>query len=434
MDAAGRFEVIEKLCSFEGRGPGTDAERRAANWLAGKLKGMGRPVQVEPTYVHPEYSLAIGLHVALAIAGSLLALLSPAAGFALVLFAAFSLFLDQNTRLYLLRRLLFRRASQNVVSPGPNPGAPARVVLSAHYDAAKTGLVFGRRSVRLARRLSERGRVLLGPIRLIFWAGVVPLLLISGARLAGLGDAWLSIAQLAVIALMLVALVLLVDIALSAIVPGACDNASAVAAVLSVAEELDAHPPANLDVWVILPGAEECNAEGMACYMRAHRAEIDRERTFFVNLDSVSYGDAHYQRSEGAIINQAMDPRLVELCEGIAETQRSDPDGDPGHAARPIRHSFHTDALPAVVRGFRAISIVGADDGVGPPYYHTPEDEPANVDAAAMTRAVEFTLELVRAIDRDVGVTGSGGHHAAGPADEDAGTSGTDAAKATHRV
>ncbi len=323
MDAAGRQQVIEELCAFEGRGPGTDAERRAANWLAGRLSAMGRRVEVEPTFVHPEWSLAIALHVALAIIGSLVALLSPALGFALVLLAAFSLFLDQNTRLYLLRRLLFRRASQNVVSPGSNPGAPARVVLSAHYDAAKTGLVFGPHSVRFARRLSERWRVLLGPIRAIFWAGIVPLLLISGLRMAGLDDTWLSIVQLVVVALMLVALVLLIDIALSEIVPGACDNASAVAAVLSVAEALDADPPPNLDVWVVLPGAEECNAEGMACYMRAHRREIDRERTYFVNLDSVSYGEVHFQRSEGAIVNQAMDRRLIELCEELAAEQGS---------------------------------------------------------------------------------------------------------------
>ena len=88
MNAAGRFEVIEELCSFEGRGPGTDAERRAANLLANRLKEMGRRAEVEPTYVHPEWSLAIALHIAVAIGGSLLALLFPPAGFALVLLAA----------------------------------------------------------------------------------------------------------------------------------------------------------------------------------------------------------------------------------------------------------------------------------------------------------------------------------------------------------
>ena len=38
-----------------------------------------------------------------------------------------------------------------------------------------------------------------------------------------------------------------------------------------------------------------------------------------------------------------------------------------------------------------------------PPYYHMPEDTPDKLDEAAMTRAVEFTLALVRALDRDVG-------------------------------
>ena len=187
---------------------------------------------------------------------------------------------------------------------------------------------------------------------------------------------------------MLVALALLIDIALSEIVPGACDNASAVAAVLSVAEELDADPPANLDVWVILPGAEECNAEGMACYMRAHRGEIDRERTFFVNLDSVSYGDVHYQRSEGAIVNQAMDRRLVELCEEIAEAQRSAAGDDPGTPpARSATPSTPTPCPRSSAASGRSRSSAPSD-GVGPPYYHTPEDTPAKVDGEALTRAV----------------------------------------------
>ncbi|MGH3334422.1 MAG: acyltransferase family protein, partial [Nocardioides sp.] len=49
--------------------PGTDAERRAAGRLAERLREMGRKVTIEPTYVHPEYSLVIAAHLLLAIAG-----------------------------------------------------------------------------------------------------------------------------------------------------------------------------------------------------------------------------------------------------------------------------------------------------------------------------------------------------------------------------
>jgi hypothetical protein len=400
LDAADRRELIEKLCSFEGRWPGTDAERRAASWLAERLRAGGRAATVEPTYVHPEYSLVIAAHLLLALAGSLVALVSAPIGFVLVLIAAASLYVDQSTRLYLIRRLFFRRASQNVVSPGVNPSAPARLVLSAHYDAAKTGLVFGPRSTRTAKALSERARLLLGPIRLIFWLGIVPLLAVSGARLAGVDTTWLALVQLVPTAIVLIAIALLLDIALSGVVPGAYDNASGVAAVLSAVQVLDADPPANLDVWVVLPGAEECNCEGMARWFAAHSSELERENTFFVNVDSVSFGDVHYLASEGAIVSYRLDQRLFELCEAIASADREDGDR---YKARPIRIPFHTDALPANTRGFRAISLIGAHDGLGPPYYHTHSDTPDRLDEDAMTRAVDFTVELARQIDRDVG-------------------------------
>ena len=400
MDAADRRELIEELCSFEGRWPGTDAERRAANRLAERLRGMGRKVTIEPTYVHPEYAMVLALHVLLALAGSLIALASPPVGFVTVLFAATSLYLDQNTRLYLIRRLFFRRASQNLVSPGPNPSAKTRVVLSAHYDAAKTGFVFGPRSTRAAKRLSERARLLLGPIRLLFWAGIVPLLAISGLRLGGIESQGLAIVQLFPTALLLTTLALLVDIALSGVVPGAYDNASGVATVLSAVARLDEDPPRNLDLWVVLPGAEECNCEGMARWFAAHRSELDAENTLFVNLDSLSYGDVHYLVSEGAILSYELDRRMVELCEAIAAADRED--GNRFNAS-PIRIPFHTDALPARTRGFRAISLIGAKDGVGPPYYHTHADTPDKLDEDAMARAVDFTVELVRQIDRDAG-------------------------------
>jgi hypothetical protein len=400
VDAAGRRELIEELCSFEGRWPGTDAERRAGNRLAERLRKAGRRVEIEPSYVLPEYSLVMAVHVVLAIAGSLIALEIAPLGFAMVLVSATSLYLDQNTRLYLIRRLFFRRASQNLVSPGPNPTAPARLILSAHYDAARTGWVFGPRSTRSAKRLPESARLLLGPIRLIFWAGIVPLLAVSAARLAGVDAQWLSVIQLIPTALLMVTIVLLLDIALSGIVPGAYDNASGVAAVLSVAEALEADRPENLDVWVVLPGAEECNCEGMAYWVSTNHKDLDRDRTFFLNLDSVSFGDVHYLASEGAIVSYAMDERLLQLCEAIAAADRDDGDR---YRARPIRIPFHTDALPARARRFRAISLIGAEDGVGPPYYHTHDDTPDKLDEDAMTRAVEFTMELVRQLDRDVG-------------------------------
>ena len=78
------------------------------------------------------------------------------------------------------------------------------------------------------------------------------------------------------IALLPVAIFALVDIELSDVVPGANDNASGVATALSLADELGAEPPKHLDVWVVLPGAEECLQEGMRAFVRACRKDLDR--------------------------------------------------------------------------------------------------------------------------------------------------------------
>jgi hypothetical protein len=396
MDAAERIELIEDLCAIEGRGPGTDAERRAAKLLAGRLKRMGRKVETEPTYVHPNYALVHAITLTLAIAGSLLAIDQPAIGFALVFLATTSFYLDHSTRAYLIRSLLFRRASQNVVSRGDRPLAPLRVILTAHYDAAPTGYVFGERGLRTARRLSERARVLLGPWRLIFWGCLAALLPILGLRMAGIDAGWVSALQVVPTILLILAVFLLIDIALSKTVPGAYDNASGVAAVLSIADDLRADPAENLDVWVVLPGSEESLDEGMRAFLRRHRKELDPENTVFLNVDSVSYGTPHYQVAQGPIITYPMDAELVEFCEALAAAE-------PRYGARPVRVSLSDDATPIRVRGWRVTSITGLKDGLPPPWYHTPEDTPDRIDADAMANATDFVTALVRLLDRDAG-------------------------------
>jgi hypothetical protein len=402
VDAAGRQSLIEQLCGIEGRGPGTDAERRAANMLAERLRALGRPVEIEPFFCHPQYALVHAFHAALAVLGSLLAPAIPALGFGLVLVAATSTYLDLNTRFYLVRRLFFRRASQNVVSPGGRPEAPTRLLLVAHYDAARTGWIFSR-ALRRSERLSERVRLLLGPFRIFFWGGIVPLLPILAARMAGYEPAWLTLVQLLPTVILVAAIFLLVDIALSAVVPGANDNASGVAAVLSAVEELESQPLETLDLWVVLTGSEESLAEGMRSWVRAHRGELDPGRTLVVNVDSVSNGPVGYAVSEGPVITVPLDRGLIERCEALAQAEAG-AGGQP--AARPLRYALLDDALPAQLRGLSSITIRDAERS---PWYHTPGDVPARVDGAVLTKATEFVCALARLIDRELSRDGGGG-------------------------
>jgi hypothetical protein len=386
------MEVIRELCACEGRGPGTDAERRAANLLVARLRRMGRRAETEPFFCHPQYPIVHLIHAAIAIAGSILATVQPAVGFALVFAAATSTYLDLNTRLYLVRGLLFRRASQNVVSPGDRPDAPVRLILVAHYDAARTGYVFGRPLAWLNQR-GERVRLFFGPFRLFFWGCFAPLLAVLGARMAGVDATWLSALQAIPTIGLIIAAFLMIDVALSDVVPGAYDNASGVAAVLSAAEELSADPPANLDVWVVLTGSEESFCEGMRAFIRSNRKRLDRDRTAIVSADSVSYDRVRFEASSGAVISVPFDRNLVGLCDALAGA-------DERFAGGPMANSLFGDPLASQVRKIPSVMVT---DGYRAPWYHRHEDTPDRVDAAALATASEFVVSLARLIDREAG-------------------------------
>jgi hypothetical protein len=400
VDVGERMQLIRRLCSFERRRAGTDAERRAANWLADRLRAGGRDADVEPNYVHPQYPLVHAAHCALGIAGSLISLASPPAGFAVVLAAATSMYLDLNTRLYLIRRLFFRRASQNVVSRGPRPDAPARVILCAHYDAAQSGRAFRPRTVRRAARIGTRLHIPIGPFRIVFWS-LAALLPILGARMAGVEAEWLAIVQIVPTLVLVVAVFGLVDIALSDVVPGANDNASGVAAALSLAVELDRDPPDHLDVWVLLTGAGWSLQEGMRSFLRTHRKTLPRAGTYFLCLDAVGYGDVRFESATGWVVSYPHDARLVELCEAIAAADR---DGDRRYRARALRlGGLSGDSLAARVRRFAATTITCADDLDIVPGAETAADVPDRIDPEALDRAHGFAIDLVRQLDRDAG-------------------------------
>jgi hypothetical protein len=394
------MEIVRELCSFEGRLTGTDAERRAANRLAERLRELGRRAEVEPTYVHPQLGVVYAAHCLLGFAGSLVAVEIPALGFGLVLVAAASMYLDLNARLYLIRRLFFRRASQNVVSRSARPKAAARLLITAHYDAARTGYVFSRKRTRALARIQRLVPFPISPSRVLFWslAVLVPIL---GVRMAGVDSNVLSLLQLPPTLVLLVAMFAFVDIGLSDVVPGANDNASGVAAALSLADELERKQPENLEVWVILTCGEESLMQGMRAFLRAHRKQLDPASTYVVNLDSVGRGDVRYEVAEGAAVSYDLDSRLTELCAAIAE---ADADDGNRYRAAPLRHGFATDALPARIARIAATTITCLEPGaIVPANYHLPADRPQTLDRAAIDRAHAFALELIRQLDRDLG-------------------------------
>ena len=399
MNVEERIEAVRRLCSFEGRLAGTDAERRAANDLAAQLRERGRRAEVEPTYVHPQWALSIALHCLLALAASLAALELPVAGFAVVLVTGASLYLDLNGRVYLLRRLFFRRASQNVVSPVRRKETAGTLVLCANYDAGRSGSAYGRGWGAVIDRLGGLVPAPFSPSRLAFWSMAL-LLPVIGMRMAELDAGWISVVQLPPTLVLVLAIFLLVDIHLSAPVPGANLNASGVATVLSVADELDRDEPEQLDVWVVLPGAGDPLATGMRSFVRSHRDDLDPETTWFVSVEGVGAGQVRFETSQGPVVSYGMASRLTELCGAIAD---ADSERDEPLGAAPLRSGYGSGSLPAILARYPATTITCLEPGrPQPAAAHTARDLPDALEPEALERAHAFVLELARALDRDL--------------------------------
>jgi hypothetical protein len=385
---------IEDLVAFDGRWPGSDAERRAAAHLTERLRSFGRDAELEPTRVRPGYPVTHAVHALLGIAGSVVSVSHPLIGIVLAFVAVVSTFGDLTGTFYLVRQLTPGRASQNVVSPERSGGdKPGLLVLTAHYDAARTGAIFGRRSLERTAALSKTIRRPIGRFAPLFWSLVV-ILVCALLRLIGITPLPVTVVQFVATVVLIVAVPLLLDIALSGVVPGANDNASGVATVLRLAQRFGgANLLRHFEVMVLLPGAEEGFLLGMRAWLRRHKKELDASSTIFVNVDTVGHGTVRWQTKSGFIFPLSFHPALLELCAELGEK----------HNARGVVSRIVSDAYSARAAGFPAVSIgcLNAMDYV--PTYHQHSDTPDNIDPESLDRAFDFCVDLIELIDERIG-------------------------------
>jgi hypothetical protein len=340
------FSEAEALVDGVGpRPPGSDAERRAARHLAGRLEGLGREVVVEPFPVWSAWPAGSSINAVMAVVGSVLAVSSATLGAGLVLLATVLTFLDLSGITPTTRRLLGRRASQNVVSWGDRE-KPGALVLVAHYDSGPTRA---------------------WPLRPLFWA-LLALLVCCVLRVGGMSGTALTVLQFVPTVVLIGYVPLLLDIALSPAAPGENDNASGVALVLRLAERL-----ASLEgfgVHVVFTGSQKAMAQGMRAFLKKHRRQFARERTVVVNLDSVGSGELQLTKKEGPLLSVRSHPQLIGLMDVPTTVNREPSDGYAAASAQ----------LPAVT-----VTCGGA---------RLEEDNLAEVE--------EFCVEFVERVDEEL--------------------------------
>ena len=388
--------AIEGLVEGGSRRAGSDAERRAAGQVEGRLAEMGREVEVESIHIYPRWAVVHLIHAFVAVIGSLISVAIPAVGFGLVLLATLSAFGDASGLFRPLRRLTGRRASQNVFSP-ESDDHDGTIVLVAHLDTARGGMVFSRGVQERLATLGSRIKRPIGPF-VPFMATLLFLLVCTFIRVLGQKGNVLTAVQLLPTVALIVAIVALLDAAASDPVPGANDNASGVATVLGLAERFGGQLD-HFAVWVLITGGQESFGLGMKAFLKSHKADLDKERTVFINVDEVGAGTVRYGQREGLILPGKSHPQLFEIAEQIAED-----DGEDGSfGAKPLILRTPTDASIARAAGFPAITVACRNAVGYVPHHHQASDTLDNIDDQSLERASGFTAELIQRLDAEVG-------------------------------
>jgi len=395
-------EVVETLAPID-RTPCSPGEREAADWLAARLEQVPSvevTLEDESSWgTFPPTATALGVAGLLA---SALVLRDRRVAGALIAAVGLSGIVDeaQNGPRILRRLVRRRRDTVNVLARAGAWGAGGRdngdvgerrqkgtVVVIAHHDAPQTGFLFDqslqKRVYELAPSLLERTKTPAPQ----WWIGLAgPLLTIAGAatRRRRFAHAALAIGAFGT--------AIVADVWRSPTVQGANDNLSGVATLVALAEMLEREPLPDLRVLLVSCGAEETLQDGIRAFVARHRHELDPERTWFVNLDTVGSPHLVMLEAEGPVwMEEYAGPWLRDLFADCA--QRLEIPLHRGYRAR-----ASTDSVIPSRAGYPTATLVSMTDWRSPANYHLPSDVPANLDYGTVAQATRLVYDAMRVL------------------------------------
>ncbi len=374
-------ERVDRLARID-RESASAGEAEAAALIADELREAGARVRLEPEDAHGTYWWPVGILTGLAaLAG---AARGRVAAVLTGLFAAAAMTDDITGGSQWFRRTFLRsRTTTNVVAEiGPEDAAETVLVVS-HHDAAHSGLVFHpglpRAVLRRFPKLAENADTTPGTM----WGAVGGPLLVAAGALLGLRPlravgTFVSAGYAAAMA----------DIGSRKVVPGANDNLTGVAVLLSLARALRDEPQPGLRVILLSTGSEESFMEGMQAFGRRHFGDLRKEGTRVICIDTVGSPHLVALEGEGMVWMNEYPKDLLAQVKACAE--------DLGiHLVPNLRLRNATDGLIAHRAGYPTAVLGSVDDFKIPTNYHWPTDTADNVDYGTVADCARLVRELL---------------------------------------
>lgn len=380
-------EVIDALAPLE-RAAGSEDERQAAHWIADRLNAAGAEAEVETAKFRGDWAGLIATLAGAAAVGGAIGATRRGRGLGAALAATATALLadDASNGLRPYRKAVREeRDTWNVVAEAGDRDAERTLVVLAHHDAAHTGKIF---DPTLGEKLLDKlpGIVERRDTSLPFWWAAItgPVLATAGSASGRRGMA------AAGAALSVLSAASFADIQRSPIVPGANDNLTAVASLIALAEAFRERPLEGLRVQLVSCGAEEELQGGIYGYCERHLAELDRERTWVLNIETVGGPSLALVEGEGCfVMEDYYDRPFRELIGRVADRE-----GTP--LRRGMRSRASTDSVLPSRMGVPTATVVSIDRYKALSNYHLMSDTPENVCYPTVACAVDLAESVAR--------------------------------------
>ncbi|WP_211699119.1 M28 family peptidase [Mycobacterium spongiae] len=386
-------DVVETLAPIE-RVAGAPGELEAASWIVERLRSAGahnaRIEEEEYFDGYPRLQVKLSaIGVAAGMAGLVSRRLRVPAALAGIA-AGLAIADDCSNGPRVARKWTEKPGTTwNAVAEAGDLAGDRTVVVCAHHDAAHSGKFFETHIEEvlvehipgIVERVDTQLPNWWGPILAPALAGVGALRRSRGMMFAGTVGSALATALFA-------------DIARSPVVPGANDNLSAVAALVALAERLRERPVQGVRVLLVSLGAEEVLQGGIYGFMARHTPELDRDRTYFLNCDTVGSPELIMLEGEGTTIMEDYFHRpFRDLVARAAE--RAD-----APLRRGMRARNSTDAVLMSRARYPTACLVSINRHKSIPNYHQMSDIPEYLSYETVAHAVTVAESVIKELAR----------------------------------
>ena len=380
-------EITRICCDIPKRSPGSEGERKAAEYMAGVLKDRcGCEPLIESFREHPGsfygYCRISGMLDSLACIGFFI---HPAVSLISGCISMF-LFLTFFVRyIPIIDRLFSEREGTNVTATRPCAGEmKRRVFLNGHIDAAwEFTLNY------------HFGGIIFEIPNLMALIGVIFYIVISVCTLCGAGG-WTENAARWGILFLPFFIAVFFTFNPKQVVNGANDNLTGCYIGIALLKEMEESgiDLENTEVGVILTGSEEAGLRGAKAWCKAHKEDYRDVPTYVICFDTIH--DPKYLMVNERDLNGTLksDSALAKVFLDAANEA-----GVPCQRGEVPLFGGATDSAAFTQGGFRSIGVTGLNHKLED-YYHTRRDTYNNLNTEGLENCFLATVRMLERIDQ----------------------------------